>query len=116
VTSDPASSRRLHHREPIPACRPIAVRRLTDDENIVSAWLPADILDLSLGGVCLLIPDDGSPPLEPEARLDLDCHAQPGFGVDHIPCRLIWQVRSGFGVTLGLRFEQPLAALPPLLD
>lgn len=89
---------------------------MLDGGNSPADWLPADILDLSLGGVCLLIPDDGAPPLEPAARLELDCANQPGFGVDHLACRLIWQVRSGFGVTLGLRFEQPLAILPPLLD
>lgn len=114
MTLDPPPARREYPREPITACRPIAVQVTAPDDAPTSPWLPADILDLSLGGVCLLISADGAPGLEPGQALTLDLRSQPGFGVERLRCRLIWEVRSGFGAALGLSFEEPLAMLPAL--
>ena len=114
MTLDPPPARRQHRREPIAACRSIAVQVADQPARPPSPWLAADILDLSLGGLCLLIHADGALALEPGLPLTLDVRSQPGFGVEQLPCHLIWHVRSGFGAALGLRFDQPLASLPPL--
>ena len=112
-SSDPPG--RLNPRATVEACRSIALQLLAADGAAASAWLAADILDLSLGGVCLLVCDDGSLPLQQGMALRLDVSAQPDFQLERIGASLRWFVPSGFVVTLGLLFDQPLERLPVLI-
>ncbi|MEA5474596.1 PilZ domain-containing protein [Synechococcus sp. CCY9201] len=112
--SDDQDSRR-HLRNPVEACRPIAVQVLDDLGQPASAWYLADILDVSVGGFCLLITEDQPMPLAQRLRIRLDVRPHPSFGVDVMPAVLRWFVRSGFVVTLGVGFEKPLDSLPLLL-
>ncbi|MCT0223755.1 PilZ domain-containing protein [Synechococcus sp. CS-1328] len=112
--SDDQETRR-HLRNPVEACRPIAVQVLDEDGQPASAWYLADILDVSVGGFCLLITEDQPMPLAQLLRVRLDLRPHPSFGVDVMPAELRWFVRAGFIVTLGVGFEKPLETLPPLL-
>ncbi|MFY8150210.1 MAG: PilZ domain-containing protein [Prochlorococcaceae cyanobacterium] len=111
-----AAGRRHHLRNPVEACRPIAVQVLDDWGNPASAWYLADILDVSLGGFCLLITEDSPMPLTQQMRLRLDVRPHPAFGADVVGAELRWFVRAGFVVTLGVGFDQPLTELPALLS
>lgn len=106
---------RLNPRTTIEACRSIALQLLAADGSALTPWLAADILDLSLGGVCLLLSDDGSLPLQQGMALRLDLRAQPDFQVDQLGASLRWFVPSGYVATLGVLFDQPLVRLPVLV-
>jgi len=108
-------SRREHTRNPVEACRPIGLQ-LTDAEGApISSWHQADILDVSLGGFCLLMMEDVPLELTQLMRLRLDVRPHPSFGVDAVMAELRWFVRSGLIVSLGVGFENPLQRLPVLL-
>lgn len=107
--------RRNHLRNPVEACRPIALQMLDEQGAPASAWYLADILDVSVGGFCLLITEDQPMPLTQLMRVRLDVRPHPSFGTPVMGAELRWFVRSGFVVTLGVGFDQPLPKLPALL-
>jgi hypothetical protein len=107
--------RRNHLRNPVEACRPIAAQMLDAHGSPASAWYLADILDVSVGGFCLLITEDQPMPLTQLMRLRLDVRPHPSFGTPVVGAELRWFVRAGFVVTLGVGFDQPLAEIPALL-
>lgn len=107
--------RRTHLRNPVEACRPIAAQMLDEQGEPASAWYLADILDVSVGGFCLLITEDQPMPLAQLMRLRLDVRPHPAFGAPVVGAKLRWFVRAGFVVTLGVGFDQPLAKVPALL-
>mgnify|MGYP006292131317 FL=1 len=108
-------SRREHARNPVEACRPIGLQLIDDDGAALSGWHQADILDVSLGGFCLLLMEDVPLDLNHLMRLRLDVRPHPSFGVDALLADLRWFVRSGLIVSLGVGFENPLQELPELL-
>lgn len=102
--------RRLE-RYPVQASRPIAMR-LLDDDTGDGSWHLADILDIGLGGLCLML----SGALKPSKgqRLQLDLRAHPDFGCSRMEAVVRW-CRSAAGfTTLGIAFIQPLSRLPHL--
>ena len=113
------SSRRQHLRLVAPPCRPITLRSLlSDDDGEPQPWLYADILDISLGGLCLLITADL--PLELGQRFSVDFRAHRLADAEQrsdscLMASLRWFVHAGYVTTLGLGFDQPLIALPELL-
>jgi hypothetical protein len=110
------TSRRRYLRSPVEACRPIALQLLDPQGRPASPWKHADILDVSVGGFCLLITEDEAPlPLAQLMQLRLDVRPHPSFGADEIRAELRWFVRSGYVVSLGVGFEQPMGAPPELL-
>ncbi|MFM8259452.1 MAG: PilZ domain-containing protein [Vulcanococcus sp.] len=105
---------RREPRDAIEICRPITLQLLSDAGEALSPWLPADILDVSVGGLCLLISEDPALELRQGMPLRLDVTSQPAFGQAQISGQLRWCLRSGLVVTLGLVFNEPLPALPEL--
>jgi len=101
-------------RDAIEICRPISLQLLSGAGEALSAWLPADILDVSLGGLCLLISEDPALELYEGMPLQLDVTSQPSFGQPRIHGQLRWFRRSGLVITLGLVFDEPLKVLPEL--
>jgi|LauGreDrversion4_2_1035121.scaffolds.fasta_scaffold1480580_1 hypothetical protein len=113
---DAGAPRRVQQRDQVEVSRPIAVRLLDDGGEPLSAWLVADILDVSVGGLCLLLAQDDSLPLRQLMPLQLDVRNQPGFQRELMGAQLRWFVPSGFVVTLGLVFDTPLPDLPALVS
>ena len=113
--ADRQESRREHARNSVEACRPIGLQLIDDDGAALSGWHQADILDVSLGGFCLLLMEDVPLDLNHLMRLRLDVRPHPSFGVDVLMAELRWFVRSGLIVSLGVGFENPLQELPVLL-
>ena len=110
-----AGVRRLHLRNPVESCRPIGLQLIDANGSPISGWHQADILDVSLGGFCLLLMEDVPLDLAQLMQLRLDVRPHPSFGVDVVLAELRWFVRSGLIVSLGVGFATPLQQLPELL-
>ena len=108
-------SPRREKRSTVDTCRAIALQLLGADGQACSGWHAVDIIDISLGGMCLLIAADHQIPLAELMALRLDVRSQPAFGVDVINAQLRWIKRSAFVHTLGIVFDQPLQGLPALV-
>ncbi len=106
---------RRSYRHPVEVCRPIGLQLLNDGLEAVTVWLLADILDVSLGGLCLLITENTNHPFAPGHRVRLNVTAHPSFGESELLGQLRWFVRSDFVVTMGIGFDQQLSTLPELL-
>ena len=103
---------RQRSRLAVMAIRPIALRRVDLQDQPGSPWQLADILDISLDGLCLIV--SGMEPHPVGLRLQLDLRNHPAFGT----ARRIGEVRwcssfHGF-TTMGLAFLTPLARIPRL--
>lgn len=102
--------RRLE-RYPVQASRPIALR-LLEEGRPQGPWLLADILDISRGGLCLML--SGALALPSRQRLQLDVRVHPDFGVQRLEGEVRWCHGSARFTTLGVAFLQSLPALPRL--
>ena len=102
---------RRHPREHASPCHPIKVQLASN------ACFSADILDISLGGLCLLITDHQDLCVDQLLTLDFSAHRRPD-GIQYpgpVQARLRWFVRSGPVTTMGVGFVIPLQELPELL-
>lgn len=103
--------RRLE-RYPVQASRPIAVRLLDASGQPQGRWFLADILDISRGGLCLLV--SGPMQLPTDQRLQLDVRSHPDFGQLRLESVVRW-CRSSIGFsTLGLAFLEVRPRVPRL--
>ena len=103
--------RRLE-RYPVAGSRPIALRPLDPDGQPAGSWMLADILDISLGGLCLLI--TGSLELQPGQMLELDLRSHPNFPWVRVTVQTRWWISADSFSTLGLSFEPQLTTIPRL--
>lgn len=112
ATQPEGDDRREYLRNSIEVTKPISLALASADGLVIGPWFSADILDLSAGGLCLVLTSGQE--FEPVDRLVLNLSSQPGFGVEQIPVSLRWYVKGGMLVSLGVGFDQPLDPLPPL--
>jgi hypothetical protein len=104
--------RRRPERYPVVGSRPIALRPLDPEGQPAGAWMLADILDISLGGLCLLI--TGSLELQPGQMLELDLRSHPNFPWVRMSVQSRWWISADSFSTLGLSFEPQLTTIPRL--
>lgn len=104
--------RRRQERFPVQASRPIGVRLLAGQGDPQGPWILADILDISRGGLCLML--CGVPQLSAGQALLLDLHAHPDFQLDRLAAELRWYRSAAGFTTLGVAFAEPLSRLPRL--
>jgi hypothetical protein len=103
--------RRLE-RYPVQASRPIALRLLDGSGQPQGRWFLADILDISRGGLCLMV--SGPMQLPGEQRLQLDVRCHPDFGRLRLESVVRWCRSSIAFTTLGLAFLEQLPRVPRL--
>jgi hypothetical protein len=115
VDADGFGCKRQHPRLVAPPCRPVTLR--IEGPAQPSRWFYADILDISYGGLCVLITDSQDLEVGEMLTVDFKAHRLPAsFGSEtRIPATLRWFVRSGHVTTMGVGFGQPLSELPELL-
>jgi hypothetical protein len=80
-------------------------------------WITADILDISHGGMALLLPRQDGELIGQPLLLDVSHH--PGFGVVRLPGVLRWcRAADGLGVLqlIGVQLDRPLPLVPPLVQ
>ena len=111
-----ALNRRSAVRLPVGSVLPVQLRPMPPGQP-PGAWISADILDISHGGLALLLSASAAmPPLVP-LLLDLSNH--PGFGRVRLPATLRWRAPAdGLGAlqVIGVQFDQPLPLVPPLVQ
>ena len=103
--------RRLR-RFPVQASRPIALRELDAQSAMVGRWLLVDILDISKGGMCLMVSDAHQ--FQVGQHLMLDVRSHPGFGLLRLEVDVRWCSYSFSFTTFGVSFLEPLAEVPRL--
>jgi hypothetical protein len=103
--------RRLE-RYPVQASRPIAVRLLDESGTPQGRWFLADILDISRGGLCVLVSGPMALPTDQRLQLDVRCH--PDFGRQRLESMVRWCRSSISFTTLGLAFHETLPRVPRL--
>ena len=96
-----------------PPCRPVPIQLLSPDGEPRTEWFYADILDISLGGLCLLITENHE--LQVGQRLLVDFKVHQANDLDRAEGMVRWFVRSGTVTTMGLGFSEALPQLPQLL-
>jgi hypothetical protein len=104
-------NQRQEPRIQVGSVQPVGLRLLKGDGPL-APWLVADILDLSHGGMALLL--SSAPPMELDQAVLLDVSAHPDFGRVRLPAYLRWFVVSPVVITVGVQFDQPLVVLPQL--
>jgi hypothetical protein len=103
--------RRLE-RYPVQASRPIALRLLDAGGQPQGRWFLADILDISRGGLCLMVSGPMQLPAEQRLQMDVRCH--PDFGQLRLESMVRWCRSSIAFTTLGLAFLELLPRVPRL--
>lgn len=106
------SEHRRLERYPVQASRPIAVRLLDAGGQPQGRWFLADILDISRGGLCLLVSGPMQLALEQRMQLDVRCH--PDFGQLRVQGLVRWCRSSLAFTTLGIAFVAVLQRVPRL--
>ena len=111
-----ALNRRREARLPVGSVLPVQLRPMPPGEPPES-WFSADILDISHGGLALLL--SASAAMPPRLPLLLDVSNHPGFGRVRLAATLRWSAPAdGLGAlqVIGVQFDQPLPLLPPLVQ
>ncbi|MCP9776558.1 PilZ domain-containing protein [Cyanobium sp. Tous-M-B4] len=109
----PDDGQRRFERLVAPPCRPVPIQLLSPDGEPRTEWFYADILDISLGGLCLLITENHE--LQVGQRLLVDFKVHRATDLHRVAGLVRWFVRSGTVTTMGLGFSEPLSLLPQLL-
>ena len=109
----PEDGLRRFERLVAPPCRPVPIQLLSPDGEPRTEWFYADILDISLGGLCLLITENHE--LQVGQRLLVDFKVHRANDLDRAEGMVRWFVRSGTVTTMGLGFSEALPQLPQLL-
>ena len=112
-TLGPPEGHRRYERLVAPPCRPVPIQLLQPDGSPRSEWFYADILDLSLGGLCLLITESHAIEVGHGVLVDFKVHRSSDL--HPVPGLVRWFVRSGSVTTMGLGFAEPFRDLPELL-
>jgi hypothetical protein len=101
-----------------PPCRPVMVRMRNPTDDQASTWFYGDILDISHGGLCLLITESQLLEVGEHMSVDFKLHRLPPLWPSSDSCleaSVRWFVRSGHVTTMGLGFGTSLVDLPELL-
>ena len=109
-------SRRHEPRLPVGSVLPVQLRALPAAEP-PGPWLSADILDISQGGMALLVQANAALPLGSLLLLDVGNH--PGFAAVRLPATLRWSTPAdGLGAlqVIGVQLDRPLPRVPPLVQ
>ena len=109
-------NRRREARLTVGSVLPIQLRAVPSGQA-PGAWFSADILDISHGGLALLL--SASAAFPPRAALLLDVSNHPGFGRVRLPATLRWSTAAdGLGAlqVIGVQLDQPLPRVPPLVQ
>ena len=109
----PEDGLRRFERLVAPPCRPVPIQLLSPDGEPRTEWFYADILDISLGGLCLLISENHD--LQVGQKLLVDFKVHRATDLHRVEGLVRWFVRSGIFATMGVGFSKPLPLLPQLL-
>jgi hypothetical protein len=104
---------RRYERLVAPPCPPVLIQLPSPGAEARTQWFYADILDISLGGLCLFI--TGNHDLQVGQALLVDFHVHRTADLHQVAGFVRWFVRSSTFTTMGIGFSEPLPQLPQLL-
>ena len=104
---------RRYERLVAPPCPPVLIQLPSPGAEARTQWFYADILDISLGGLCLFI--TGNHDLQVGQALLVDFHVHRTADLHQVAGFVRWFVRSSTFITMGIGFSEPLPQLPQLL-
>lgn len=107
-----ARDKRRLRRYQVAGSRPVLLRPVIPQSEEELPWLVADILDISLGGLCLLL--SGGLELSADQCVELDLRAHPQFPWTRLTVEVRWWISAGTFTTLGIVFPAPLPSIPRL--
>ena len=93
-------------------CPPLLIQLPSPGGEARTQWFYADILDMSLGGLCLFI--TGNHDLQVGQALLVDFHVHRTADLHQVAGFVRWFVRSSTFTTMGMGFSEPLPQLPQL--
>lgn len=106
------SEQRRCSRQAVMAIRPITLRLVDAPDPGGNPWQLADILNISQGGLCLMVA--GLESLAEGHRLELDLRGHPDFATPSLLSQVRWCTSFDLFTTLGIAFLSPLERLPQL--
>jgi hypothetical protein len=111
----PGDERRGTFRSPVEAVHSIGLMFLDDTGYPSSPWLVADVLDVSCGGLCLVVAERRQSPFSARSRVRLNLKLGPAMA--DLPASVRWSVpaASDHLLILGVQFDTELPELPALL-
>ena len=109
----PDDGQRRYERLVALPCPPVLIQLPSPGAEARTEWFYADILDISRGGLCLLI--TGNHDLQVGQRLLVDFKVHRANDLHRVAGLVRWFVRSGTVTTMGVGFSEPLPQLPQLL-
>lgn len=109
----PGDCQRRYERLVAPPCPPVLIQLPSPGGEAPIEWFYADILDISLGGLCLLITEKHD--LQVGQTLLVDFKVHLATDLHRVAGFVRWFVRSGTFTTMGVGFSKPLPQLPQLL-
>ena len=109
----PEDGQRRFERLVAPPCRPVPIQLLSPDGEPRTEWFYADIIDISLGGLCLLITENHEIQVGQGLLVDFKVHR--ANDLHRVAGMVRWFVRSGTVTTMGVGFSEVLPLLPQLL-
>ncbi len=112
-TLSPDDGQRRHERLVALPCPPVLIQLPSPGGEARAEWFYADILDISLGGLCLLI--TGNHDLQVGQALVVDFNVHRTADLHQVEGFVRWFVSSGTFTTMGMGFSEPLPQLPQLL-
>ena len=109
----PDDGQRRYERLVALPCPPVLIQLPSPGAEARTQWFYADILDISLGGLCLFI--TGNHDLQVGQALLVDFHVHRTADLHQVAGFVRWFVRSSTFITMGIGFSEPLPQLPQLL-
>ncbi len=113
----PGDERRGTFRSPVEAVHSIGLMFLDDTGYPASPWLVADVLDVSVGGLCLVVAERRESPFSARSRVRLNLKLGPDMAISDLPASVRWSVPAARDhlLILGVQFDTELPTLPALL-
>ena len=106
------SEQRRCTRQAVMAIRPITLRLVDAPDPDGNPWQLADILNISQGGLCLMVA--GLESIAQGHRLELDLRCHPDFATPSLLSQVCWCTSFDLFTTLGIAFLSPLDRVPQL--
>jgi hypothetical protein len=109
----PEDGQRRYERLVALPCPPVLIQLPSPGGEARTEWFYADILDISRGGLCLLI--TGNHALQVGQALLVDFNVHRTADLHQVAGFVRWFLSSGTFTTMGMGFSEPLPQLPQLL-
>ena len=117
VSQRDGTNQREFERIVLPGTRPIRLYSPQPEQAEGNPWVYADIIDISVGGMCLALEANRVLAVDDRLILDFRDH-QPSAAsplAEPVSARIRWVDQSPLLLTVGVQFNAPIDAIPDLM-